>query len=95
MVYNILGVEEWKTNFKTHYHQVSPFQQSNQDPQHLPGTRHNISEQLMVLKSKVDELAIRLQAPKLTPKDIKTFHHLNLISYANLDHIHLAFSIST
>jgi hypothetical protein len=34
----------------------------------------NFSEQLTVLKSKVDELAIRLQSPNLTPRDIKTYH---------------------
>ena len=28
----------------------------------------------MVLKSKVDEFATRLQSPKLTTRDIKTFH---------------------
>ena len=34
----------------------------------------NFSKQLEVLKTKADEMAIRLRSPKLTPQDIRTFH---------------------
>ncbi|KAI2511593.1 hypothetical protein MHU86_2847 [Fragilaria crotonensis] len=34
----------------------------------------NFSEQLTVLKTKADGFAIKLRSPKLTPRDIKTFH---------------------
>jgi hypothetical protein len=34
----------------------------------------NFSEQLGVLKEKADSFAIRLRTPKLTPRDIQTFH---------------------
>jgi hypothetical protein len=34
----------------------------------------NFTEQLRILKTKADGFAIRLRSPKLTPRDIKTFH---------------------
>ena len=34
----------------------------------------NFSEQIIILKKKADEFAIKLRSPKLTPQDITTFH---------------------
>ena len=34
----------------------------------------NFSDQIHILKDKADQFAIRLQSPKLTPRDIMTFH---------------------
>ena len=38
------------------------------------GTLGNFSDQIIILKKKADDFAIRLRSPKLTPQDITTFH---------------------